>query len=63
MTKKDVNYRVIQGMKAVGNQCQDCNESTPADVPNPEYLKCRRIAAYVKKTAHCDLFITKRGTK
>ncbi len=58
MTKKDVNYRVIQGMRAVGHQCKDCGGSTPADDPN--YMKCRRIEAYVKKSAHCDLFTKKR---
>ena len=57
MTKKDVNYRVIQGMRAVGQQCKDCGGSTPADdVPNPNYMKCSRIEAYVKKNTTCILF-------
>lgn len=60
MTKKSVNYRVIQGMRAVGHQCKDCGGSTPADdVPNPNYVKCRRIKAYVKKNATCILFTEK----
>lgn len=43
MKKKDVNYKVITGMHAVGNQCRDCKGSTPADdVPNPNYMKCRK---------------------
>ncbi|MFA6911271.1 MAG: hypothetical protein WCQ59_09145 [Candidatus Cloacimonadaceae bacterium] len=62
MKKKDVNYKVITGMHAVGNQCKDCGGSTPADdVPNPNYMKCRRIDAYVKMTAHCILFTPREG--
>lgn len=27
MKKKDVNYRIIMGMHAVGKQCRDCDNS------------------------------------
>jgi len=52
-TKKAANYKIIQGMSAVGNQCKDC-----ANVVRHLHgtMGCKVLNTYVKPKAHCDYF-------
>lgn len=48
-TKKEVGYKVISGIRAVGNQCQDC-----ANRKSDDY--CDVLKAYVDHRARCGRF-------
>lgn len=47
--KGELNYKLIYGMRAVGNQCQDCAHYQ-------EDLSCDVLRAIVNPKAHCDRF-------
>lgn len=50
MKKKDANYKIIQGMHAVGNQCKDCcNSDTSSSV-------CLVLSGKINPKGHCDKF-------
>lgn len=53
MKKKDVNYRVIMGMHAVGNQCKDC-DSHINGIDND--MCCIVLSQSVNPKATCDKF-------
>jgi hypothetical protein len=53
--KKDVNYKVIMGMHAVGNQCQDCVWF------NKDRAWCPMIGATVNPKAKCDNIARREG--
>lgn len=52
-TKKDANYKIIQGMRAVGNQCKDC-----ANVVRHARgtMACKVLNVDVNHKGHCDMF-------
>jgi len=53
MKKKDLNYRIIMGMWAVGNQCKDCDNRVNDKAGT---LGCKVLNAQVNPKAHCDRF-------
>lgn len=53
-SKKEVNYKIISGMRAVGNQCRDCRFAY--DTENCGKLNCVLLHAKVSPKGRCDLF-------
>jgi len=53
MKKKDLNYQIIMGMWAVGNQCKDCDNRVNDKAGT---LGCKVLNAQVNPKAHCDRF-------
>jgi len=53
-TKKAVNYKIIGGIRAVGNQCLDCRFAY--DTENCGKLNCVLLHATVSPKGRCDLF-------
>lgn len=52
MTKKEAGYRTTMGMRAVGNQCKDCEYAQHPDGKN-ELLVCEKLGALVKSCGTC----------
>lgn len=53
MSKQEVNYKIISGMRAVGNQCKDCKHNSGT------VNWCKKIEQWVNGRAHCDCFDAK----
>lgn len=54
MTKQAANYKIIGGMRAVGNQCKDCKHHSGRGTS-----WCFKIEQQVNDHAHCDCFEAK----
>jgi hypothetical protein len=54
MTKQAANYRIIQGMSAVGNQCKNC--VSVVQHPGGKTHGCKVLNTQVKLKGHCDKF-------
>lgn len=50
MKKKDVNYRIITGMHAVGKQCRDCDNSDTSSTI------CLVVDGKIKPSGSCNQF-------
>lgn len=53
--KKDLNYKVIMGMRAVGNQCRDCKHSY-SQCTAVGKSHCLLMEKGVSESGHCDGF-------